>query len=290
MDLETLKIFEVVAAELSITRAASRLGRAPSNVTTRIQQLEAELGAELFIRIGKRITLSTAGQRFLTYAQRMQALADEARHAVGGSGGGTLRIGSMESTAASRLPAPLATYSKANPETRIEVSTGPSAQLLDQVRNGQLDCAFAALPAMLQDESGLAEMGLQGIPLWNEALLLLLPTSDAEATKPAQIGTRSLAAFKPGCTYRTVAEAWLGIEAGSEWNIQELGSYHAMIAAVAAGSCVTLLPRSVLDLSGVPMDLATLALGSTRTHLVWRSGYEMPAFQQFVQLFQQEKI
>jgi len=60
MDLQTLKIFTAVAAEMSITRAASRLGRAPSNVTTRIQQLEAELGAALFIRAGKRITLSAA--------------------------------------------------------------------------------------------------------------------------------------------------------------------------------------------------------------------------------------
>ncbi|QEM82651.1 LysR substrate-binding domain-containing protein [Halomonas binhaiensis] len=289
MDLETLKIFEVVAAELSITRAATRLGRAPSNVTTRIQQLEAELGVELFIRIGKRITLSTAGQRFLAYAQRMLALADEARQAVGGSSGGTLRIGSMESTAASRLPEPLAAYNRAHPATRLEVSTGPSAQLLDQVRNGQLDCAFVALPAALQGESALAEMGLQSVPMWSEALLLLLPASDAEVTTPAQIGTRSLAAFKSGCTYRAMAEEWLGITAGSGWNIQELGSYHAMIAAVAAGSCVTLLPRSVLDLGRVPTGLATLTLGSASTHLIWRSGYEIPAFQTFVQLFQQEK-
>ncbi|GEK72007.1 MULTISPECIES: LysR family transcriptional regulator [Halomonas] len=285
MDLETLRIFEAVAAELSMTRAAARLGRAPSNVTTRIQQLEAELDAELFVRLGKRITLSTAGQRFLAYAQRLLALEDEARQAVGGDDGGSLRIGSMESTAASRLPAPLAAFNRAHPATRLEVSTGPSGPLMDEVRDGRLDCAFVALPAELENEPALAEMGLQSVPVWEESLLLLLPPVDAEATAPAELITRTrprtLAAFKPGCTYRAMAEQRLGIVAGSEWRIQELGSYHAMVAAVAAGACVTLLPRSVLELCRVPDDLATLEMGTISTRLLWRRGYETPAFQAF---------
>ena len=78
MDRESLKIFKAVAAELSITQASVRLGRAPSNVTTRIQQLEADVGAELFVRAGKRMTLSVAGECFLDYAQRMLALEEEA--------------------------------------------------------------------------------------------------------------------------------------------------------------------------------------------------------------------
>lgn len=285
MDLETLKIFEAVAAELSVTRAAARLGRAPSNVTTRIQQLETELGAELFIRLGKRITLSTAGQRFLTYAQRLLALEDEARQAVGGSAGGSLRIGSMESTAASRLPAPLAAFNRAHPATRLEVSTGPTGPLVEQVRDGRLDGAFVALPAELEDAASLTEMGLQSAPVWEESLLLLLPPTDAEATAPAELRTRTLAAFKPGCTYRALAEERLGIVAGSEWRIQELGSYHAMVAAVSAGACVTLLPRSVLDVSRVADDLTTLAMGTVTTHLLWRRGYETPAFQAFAGQF-----
>ncbi|WP_163647698.1 LysR substrate-binding domain-containing protein [Modicisalibacter sp. 'Wilcox'] len=285
MDLETLRIFEAVAAELSVTRAAARLGRAPSNVTTRIQQLEAELDAELFIRLGKRITLSTAGQRFLAYAQRLLALEDEARQAVGGGDGGSLRIGSMESTAASRLPAPLAAFNRAHPATRLEVSTGPTGPLVEQVRDGRLDCAFVALPAELENEPALAEMGLQSAPVWEESLLLLLPPVDAKATAPAELGTRTLAAFKPGCTYRAMAEQRLGIVAGSEWHIQELGSYHAMVAAVAAGSCVTLLPRSVLELCRVPDDLATLEMGTVSTRLLWRSGYETPTFQTFAGQF-----
>ena len=76
MDHTSLDIFRVVAAELSVTRAAKRLGRVQSNVTTRIQQLEEELGVPLFRRDGNRLTLSAEGDRFLGYANRMRALAD----------------------------------------------------------------------------------------------------------------------------------------------------------------------------------------------------------------------
>lgn len=282
MDLDTLKIFDTVAAELSITRAGALLGRAPSNVTTRIQQLEADMGAELFTRTGKRISLSAAGQQFRVYAQRMLALEDEARQVIsGGARGGTLRIGSMESTAASRLPMRLAAFNKAWPATRLEVSTGPSGVLLNLLRAGQLDCAFVALPPASDVEPELAAHGLQAVAVWQEALVLLLPASEAGVTEPQHVRSRTLAAFKPGCTYRGIAQDQLGISAGSSWQVQELGSYHAMVACVAAGACVTLLPRSVLALCQVPQGLPVLEVGLVDTWLVWRQGYSAPAFQNF---------
>ena len=62
MDLSSLRIFSAVVAEGGITRAADRLHRVQSNVTTRIRQLEDELGVALFIREGKRLHLAPAGR------------------------------------------------------------------------------------------------------------------------------------------------------------------------------------------------------------------------------------
>lgn len=280
MDTESLKIFCAVAAELSITNAAARLGRVPSNVTTRIQQLEADMAVELFVRTGKRIALSRAGERFLDYARRMLALEDEARHVVtGGRDGGTLRIGSMESTAASRLPAVLAAYHAQHRATRLELRTGPSRQLIEQVRMGKLDCAFAALPPGMDGWNELAEMGLQARAIWTEQLLLLLPAGASISASAGDIAPRSLAAFPQGCSYRNAAEQWLGIAGSSEWQIQEMSSYHAMVACVAAGASVTVLPASVLQLSAACAMLPTIALGAMDTCLVWRTGYDVPAFQ-----------
>ncbi|MGK5081170.1 LysR substrate-binding domain-containing protein [Janthinobacterium sp. HLX7-2] len=279
MDTESLNIFCTVAAELSMTNAAARLGRVPSNVTTRIQQLEADMGVELFVRMGKRIALSGAGERFLDYARRMLALEEEARHVVtGGRDGGTLRIGSMESTAASRLPAVLAAYHAQHPATRLELQTGPSRQLIGQVRTGKLDCAFAALPPGTDGFADLGDMGLQARAIWTEELLLLLPAGKPAVDTAGDIEPRSLAAFPQGCTYRSAAEHWLGIAGSGDWQIQEMSSYHAMIACVAAGASVTVLPASVLQLSAATTALRTIALGQMDTCLVWRHGFDVPAF------------
>ncbi|HCI1918306.1 LysR family transcriptional regulator [Pandoraea sp. XJJ-1] len=279
MDLESLRIFRAVASELSITHAAARLGRVQSNVSTRVQQLETELGADLFVRTGKRMALSAAGERFLDYAQRMLALGEEARHVVtGGRDGGTLRIGSMESTAASRLVPLLSAYHAGHPETRVEVSTGPSRLLLEQVRTGRLDCAFAALPPSFGDNAILKELGLAAVRVWREDLRLLLPATESGTRRAADVRTRSLAAFPQGCAYRSIAEDLLGVAGSPEWKVQEMASYHAMIACVAAGGCVTLLPASVLALGNVPAAMKALPAGRADTLLVWREDYDVPAF------------
>lgn len=281
METESLRIFCAVAAELSVTQAAARLGRAPSNVTTRIQQLEADLGAELLVRVGKRISLSTAGEQFLAYAERLLALEDEARQVVSdGASGGVLRIGSMESTAASRLPAVLAAFHVDHPATQLVLRTGPSRQIVEQVRAGALDCAFAAFP---DDGADLAEMGLRSMPVWAEELSLLLPPGEADVDDARQVRARSLAAFPRGCTYRSLAEERLGIAGATAWRVQEMNSYHAMIACVAAGACVTVLPASVLALSGAPAALKALPLGRLDTCLVWRDGFATPAFRAFAE-------
>jgi DNA-binding transcriptional LysR family regulator len=280
MDHTSLEIFRVVAAELSVTRAAKRLGRVQSNVTTRIQQLEEELGVALFRRDGNRLSLNTEGERFLGYANRMLALADEARQVLSPQApSGTLRIGSMESTAAARLPGPLAALHVQYPEVQLRISTAPSRQLLEQVRSGLLDCAFAALPPCgeMTTASDLEAAGLRGEPVFREEILLVLPRGHAAVRKGTDITVRSLAAFAEGCSYRVLAEEWLGQDR-SPLDIQEVGSYHSMLACVAAGGCVSLVPRSVLELLREPPDFHTQVVAKVDTWLVHRTGYETAAF------------
>ena len=105
MDFSSLQLFKAVADEGGISAAAKKLHRVPSNVTTRIQQLEASLGTALFVRKNRRLFLSPAGELFLSYVEQLLELAEQARAAVAGDEPrGVLRIGTLESTAASRLP------------------------------------------------------------------------------------------------------------------------------------------------------------------------------------------
>ncbi len=273
MDHQSLEIFCTVAAELSITRAAKQLGRVQSNVTTRIQQLEEQLGVALFVREGKRLSLSAEGERFLDYANRLLALAEEARQMLRPQAPqGVLRLGSMESTAASRLPTPLAQFHNRYPDVQLRITTGPSQPLLDAVGNGVLDCALVALTKDIED---LDAIGLEGAPVFREELLLLLPASHPPISNARDVAVRSLAAFRPGCSYRSIAEDWL---ANSALTIQEVGSYHAMLACVAAGSCVSLMPRSVLELLRDPPAIHTHPVMQIDTWLVWRRGFNTPTF------------
>ncbi|MCF3160507.1 LysR family transcriptional regulator NmoR [Pseudomonas aeruginosa] len=275
MDLSSLEIFRAVAHEASVTRAAQQLQRAQSNVTTRIRQLEEDLGVELFLRDGKRMSLTERGSEFLAYAEQLLALADEARQSMHpAEPGGRLRLGSMESTAASRLPALLASYHKACPRVALEVSTGTSRALFDGVRARRLDCALvAAGPGWAGELDG---SGLRGEPLFREELLMILPAEHPPVHDVAEVRLRTLAGFARGCTYRQLAEDSLG----TPLTVQEVGSYHAILACVAAGACVGVLPRSVLQLLGTP-PLRSLPLAEVDTRLVWREGYATAAFERW---------
>lgn len=281
MDLAALAVFRAVAREQSITRAAERLGRVPSNVTTRIQQLEAEIGVALFQRDRKRMTLTAEGQTYLDYADRILNLAEEAQQVVNPSGpAGTLRVGSMESTVASRLPIPLARYNKQWPEVVIDLSTAPTRQLIDALLARHIDCALIAVPA---GEWWLGPGELDKLPVFREELVLLLPAGHPEIRHADEIRPRALAAFAPGCTYRLLAEEWLtGFGSlKAHFAVQEVRSYHAMFACTAAGSCISIMPRSVVDLMRHLGAVEEQPLMTVDTYLASRPGFATPAFAAF---------
>src|ERR1700741_609935 len=125
MELSDLHVFRTVVDAGGITRAAEKLNRVQSNVTTRIRQLEQTLGVELFIREGRRMHLSPAGKVMLGYAERLLDLAREARDSVHDTKPrGLLRFSSPESTASIRLPPPLSEYCRLYPEVTLELRTG----------------------------------------------------------------------------------------------------------------------------------------------------------------------
>ncbi len=77
---------------------------------------------------------------------------------------------------------------------------------------------------------------------------MILPAEHPPVHGVAEVRLRTLAGFARGCTYRQLAEDSLG----TPLTVQEVGSYHAILACVAAGACVGVLPRSVLQLLGTP--------------------------------------
>ena len=146
MDLTQLEMFNAVALTGSITRAAQKVHRVPSNLTTRIRQLEADLGVELFIRENQRLRLSPPGTIF-ALQQTDPALVDEARMVVAGDEPqGLFSLGALESTAAVRIPESLARFNQRYPRIQFALSTGPSGTMIDGVLEGTLSAAFVDGP------------------------------------------------------------------------------------------------------------------------------------------------
>jgi DNA-binding transcriptional LysR family regulator len=201
----------------------------------------------------------------------MLRLSSEAQAAVKGGGPhGLFRLGTLESTAATRLPAVLARYHRRYPAVRLELSTGTSGALVDRVQRGELEAAFVAEPFPAKN--------LETAHAFSEELVLITPKTHRAVRRPADIEQRVILAFTTGCSYRRRLEAWLGRSEVVAERIMEYGSYHAITACVAAGGGIAVVPKSVLRATGIEGQVAVHALpvkiANARTMLVWRPGDE----------------
>ncbi|WP_405122125.1 LysR substrate-binding domain-containing protein [Pseudomonas sp. M20] len=269
MEFSQLRIFQAVAEEGSITRAAERLHRVPSNLSTRLKQLEEQLGVELFVRERQRLQLSPAGKVLLDYTGKLFALRDQASAAVmGGKPAGDFALGTMYSTAAIHLPALLAQYHKQYPAVNLQVQSAPSGELLEGLLTGRLDAALVDGPLELA--------GLDGVPLCEERLVLITEIDHPPVRSARDVEGRSVFTFRRGCSYRMRLEAWFSHYHATMGRAMEIESYQGMLACVIAGSGVALMSESMLaSLPGrdsvAAHPLAEPFAGAT-TWLMWRKG------------------
>ncbi len=259
-------MFRAVATLGGITRAAQSLHRVPSNVTTRIKQLEARLGVALFERRGRGLVLTEEGQRLLGYAERLLQLAAEAESAItSGQALGALRLGAMESTAGARLPPLLSQYHAAVPGVRVELQTGTSGALIGRLLRHEIEAAFVAEP--------YSAPGLSGREVFAEELVLISEKGRGAVASAAELGRTTLIAFAGGCSYRRRFEEWLAGAGILPDRVLEFSSYPAIVACVAAGTGVALVPRSVLASLSAAVDVKTHevppAIRDNRSHLLW---------------------
>jgi LysR family transcriptional regulator, cell division regulator len=284
MELIDLVTFSAVARAGGITRAADELNTVQSNVTQRIKALEAEIGTTLFERHSRGMTLTGAGRRLLPYAERMAALSREAVLAARDDGvpKGPLAIGSMETTAAVRLPSLLAEFHRRFPAVRLSLRTAPTADLVAAVLDGSLDGAFVAGPIdhaeLTADIAFREELVLVTARRWSSLAALRAGTP--------QSGPTALV-FRTGCTYRQRLEQLVAEFGWPSATRFELGTLDGMIGCVAADMGVTLLPRAVVARSDLSesITLHTLSAVQSRVDTLFirrRSAHLYSALEGFV--------
>ncbi|WP_431990648.1 LysR family transcriptional regulator [Streptomyces albogriseolus] len=244
MELRHLRTFSTVARTLNFTRAAAELNYAQSSVTEQIQALESELSAKLFDRTNRKLSLTPAGERLVTYADQMLLLAREALTAVENDAqepGGLLTIGGLETLCAHRLPAVLARYRQLYPRVQVTLREGGRGELYEWVRRGEIDVAltFGKAP----DDKLLASESLA-----TDRLMVVTPVGHRLASY-ARIGGpdlrgESFLATPQGCGFREMLDNLIhSLGADAPVIDTQVASMAALCQCAAAGMGCALLPE-----------------------------------------------
>lgn len=273
MDLDDLDIFRAVVHEGGVTRAAGRLHRVPSNVTTRIKQLEERLGVALFQRQGRGLALTEPGRTLLGHAERLLQMADAAEQALrSGAVRGVLRLGSLESAAGARLPPVLSAFHARYPDVSVELQTGTTAALLRMLERFEVEAAFVSEP--------FDKGRFTAAPAFEEELVLISAKGTAPVRRASDLAGRTVVVFPNGCSYRRRLTEWLAQAGLAPGKLLDLGSYHAIVACVAAGTGIGIVPAAVLDHAVLGKSVQRHALPArlrvNRTQLVWSGAPSAP--------------
>jgi DNA-binding transcriptional LysR family regulator len=264
MELSDLVTFSTVARTGGVTRAAEELNTVQSNIAQRVKALEAEIGTPLFERHSRGMTLTGAGRRLLPYAQRMAALSREAMLAAreDGEPKGPLAIGSMETTAAVRLPSLLAQFHRRFPAVQLTLRTATTADLVAGVLDGTFDGAFVAGPIdhaeLTATTAFKEELVLVTARRWTNLAALRAGTPESGPTALV---------FRTGCTYRQRLEHVLAAFGWPSAARFELGTLDGMIGCVAADMGVTLLPRAVVERNDLSQNVRIHALNPSQSRV-----------------------
>lgn len=241
MELRHLFTFIAVVEAGGFTRAASSLGYAQSSVTAQIQALETELETPLFDRLGKRIALTTAGQRFLPYAQEITKLHALAKDAIRYNSdiSGTLTIGAPESLTVFRLPAVIREFKSRYTEVHIILKPGQCWEMADRVRTGELDVAF-----MLQAEAEEKDLNKEALVTEKMALIAFPghPLTRVSPVLPEHLKEETILYTEPGCTYRGLFEHSLNTSGVFPSQGLEFWSIEAIKNCVISGLGLSFLP------------------------------------------------
>jgi DNA-binding transcriptional LysR family regulator len=278
MELRQLRTFEAVVVRGTITDAAVALDLAPSSVSEQIRTLEKSLGVALFDRGPRGMRPTAAGERLLGWARRLLDQAEQARREVTGADP-VVRLGALETIAATHVPAVLLRLAHRRPDLRVEVRSDAARDaLLAAVAAGDLDAAL-----LLDSGDHLGELGfglppapLDFVDLETVPLALVAapdhPLGGAAQVTRADLRGQKLLVNVPACSFWLAAERLLG----SDVERVRAGSVSVMRAWAERGLGIALLPEfAVVDLlaagalTRLGLDTPDLSL-----RLVWRTDRE----------------
>lgn len=261
MELRHLRYFLALAEKLNFTKAAAQVHVTQSTLSHQIGRLEAELGQQLFDRSGRRVTISAAGELFLSKAVKALAEIDSGIALMNTSKKallGNLRIGTTPTLNMGVVPACLAQFSRDHPSMHVFVDENTGDGLIGDLRADRLDLVLAYRPFELD--------GLIFEPLYTEEMVVVVnaahPFAERKRLRMIELHRRELVLPPQKFTTRIqIDEAFQA--AGAEPVISiETSSIAALLALVQQAPFATIVSRSALSkhlgLRAIPLEGPTL--------------------------------
>ncbi|MBB5781150.1 LysR family transcriptional regulator [Nonomuraea jabiensis] len=283
MELQQMRYVVAVAETANFTRAAERCRVVQSALSHQIARLERELGARLFDRTSRRVTLTPAGEAFLPAARQALDAAERARAEVAAASGelrGRLAIGAIPTVTAVDLPSALQTFHVRHPQVRITLGVGASDELAEQVRQGALDIAFLGLPPSVRPK------GVRGLALARGELVAVVAPghhlADAAGVDLQRLSDEVFVDFPAGTAARAQSDEAFAAAGVSREVAFEITNADLMARLVRLGLGVAMMPAAFApELPGV--HVVELRDPPTRVeHLIWSRLRPSPAAAAFL--------
>lgn len=246
MEFKQLKSFVVVAETLSFSKTAEILNFAQSSISDQIRLLEDELGCKLFERLGKNISLTKEGNKFLSYAEKIISLCDEAKQCVAEAltPTGSLIIATAETLCVFRLPDLFKEYCSRFPEVEVNLRVGNCEDFPSMLRKNKVDIAFT-----LDNEKSYTDIISK--TLLYEPLVLVSNATDSLAGRDMieliELENKNLILTQRGCSYRARFEEYLASVDVRPKSFLELESIEAIKQYVLSGFGISFLPRVAVE-------------------------------------------
>lgn len=276
MEFRHLRCFVMLAQELHFGRAAQRLAMTQPPLSVAIRQLEASVGAQLFVRSSKSVHLTAAGQALVPEAQALLARAQRAQQLaqdVAQGQAGCLRIGFVGAMLYQGLPPMLQPFQAAHPRLRVELREMSSAEQLAALQRDELDVGFA--------HTAQVPAGLAHILVASQPLVACLPNTHAlvaSARPQAPICLGDLGQAPLALVSRAVSPDYhdriLALCAQAGWQPQvrhELRHWLSVVSLVSQGMGVALVPEALQrsGLAGAAFAPLAHATPPYETRCVW---------------------
>jgi DNA-binding transcriptional LysR family regulator len=256
-----LESFLTVARTGNLTEAARELHVTQPGLTARLQRLEAELGAELLVRLPRGVRLTEAGRALLPYAERALESLDQGTAAVRDlmrGTGGRIEIGAAPAVSTYVLPRALQRFASEHPAVALGVRTGHSEELLSLVLAEQVQIAIVRT---------LRHPEIESTPLYEDEVVLATHPAHAfagdHAVRVEQLGDQPLILFDPSSSYHELTSAMYRAAGVAPRGVMVLDSIDAAKRMVQLGLGIALLPRSALREELDDGSLAAITVVST---------------------------